>query len=96
MVVTCLNVLPSVFRKVANFLLQLQPLECFNFTQYKNVFIDVKLKVLDVPHILYEEECWIDTNKRIAHLKSRPLGYQNYAVLTESSTFSAATENPNW
>ncbi|XP_046460163.1 PRELI domain-containing protein 2-like [Daphnia pulex] len=68
-VVTCLNVLPSVFRK---------------------------LKVLDVPNILYEEECWIDTKKRFAQLKSRPVGFQNYAVLTESSTFSQASENPNW
>lgn len=56
----------------------------------------LQLKVLDVPNILYEEECWIDTKKRFAQLKSRPVGFQNYAVLTESSTFSQASENPNW
>jgi hypothetical protein len=59
-------------------------------------WLDLQLKVLDVPNIMYEEECWIDTKKRFAQLKSKPLGYQNYAVMTESSTFSQASENPNW
>lgn len=45
---------------------------------------------------MYEEESWIDMNRRIAQVKSKPLGYQNYAVMTESSTFVPASENPDW
>lgn len=58
----------------------------------------MQFKVLDVPHILYEEDCWININKRLMQLKSRPIvsQLQNYAVMEEFSTFSPFSSNPDW
>jgi hypothetical protein len=67
-VVMCLNVLPSVFRKVC------KKFPVLRVCAVKWIGFSLQLKVLDVPNILYEEECWIDTKKRFAQLKSRPVG----------------------
>lgn len=52
--------------------------------------------MLDNPHIYYEEECWLDMSKRLMRLSSKPVGFDNYAVMEETSTFSPVAENPHW
>jgi len=69
MIVTCLNIVPSIFRKLA---------------------------ILDVPYIKYEEECVIDINQRMMIATSTPVGFQDYTVLNETSTFTPDPTNPNW
>ncbi len=56
----------------------------------------MKWKVLDIPHIFYEEECWIDLQKRFMKVNSQPLAFQEYTMMKESSTFTPDVDHPDW
>ena len=44
----------------------------------------------------YEEKCWLDVNRRRMELKSKPIGFINYAEMEEFSSFTSDPENSNW
>ena len=77
-----------MFRKVkSNFILKIK--------NSVNNFV-FQFKVLDVPHIQYEEEINLDINKRLMQTRSKPVGFQTYAILEELSSFSPFSNNPAW